>query len=163
MSIVSVKSCTQLIMAIKLNNVVLKPEKSRMMLSCAIHNQKFYLKKTEEMLLGLHHSRSPSQFFPVLRRDVLVSTGTHIYVWKLWKGPEMAGSTFIDSPTQTDLARLISCLLYGKDKNNWIHLMWLVCTDWCFAWERHLAKFNSSEVYASSLLFFSSAFWHVQK
>ena len=68
-----------------------------------------------------------------------------------------------DSPIQTNLAQLIRCLLYGKDKNNWIHLMWLVCTDWCFAWERHLAKFNSSEVYASSLLFFSSAFWHVQK
>ena len=28
-----------------------------------------------------------------------------------------------DSPTQTDLARLIRCLLYGKDKNNLIRLM----------------------------------------
>ena len=28
-----------------------------------------------------------------------------------------------DSPMQTDLARLIRCLLYGKKKNNLIHLM----------------------------------------
>ena len=28
-----------------------------------------------------------------------------------------------DSPMQTDLARLIRCLLYGKNKNNLIRLM----------------------------------------
>ena len=28
-----------------------------------------------------------------------------------------------DSPIQTDLARLIRCLLYGKNKNNLIRLM----------------------------------------
>ena len=58
-----------------------------------------------------------------------------------------------DSPTQTDLV-MIRCLLYGKNKNNLIRLMLLVCTNWHFARERRWAEINSSKVCSSSLLFF---------
>ena len=50
-----------------------------------------------------------------------------------------------DSPIQTGLAWLIRCLLYGKNKNNSIRSMLLVCTNW----------FHSSKFCSSSLLFFS--------
>ena len=74
----SVKSCTALIMAIKLNKVALK------IADVILFNPQpnVYLKKSEEMCLGLHHSRSisllhvGSQFFPVLRRDCF---GQHLY------------------------------------------------------------------------------------
>ena len=68
-----------------------------------------------------------------------------------------------DSPIQTDLVRLLTCLLYDKNKNILIRLMPLVCTNWHFDCEWRWAEFNSSKVCSSSLLFFSSAFWHSQK
>ena len=41
-----------------------------------------------------------------------------------------------DSPIQTDLARLIRCLLYGKNKSNLTRFKLLVCTNSHFGCER---------------------------
>ena len=66
-----------LIMAIKLNKVALKPEKKYVIFFNPQPN--VYLKKSEEMRLGLHHSRSISllslrNFFQSCAAIVLVST-----------------------------------------------------------------------------------------
>ena len=54
-----------------------------------------------------------------------------------------------DSPIQTDLARLIRCLLYGEHTNNlFISCNWFVLTDIL------LANGNSFKVCSFSLLFF---------
>ena len=63
-------------MEIKLHKVVLKPEKADVIQCNPQPN--VYLEKVEEMRLGLHHSRSTSQFFPVLRRDCF---GQHRYTY----------------------------------------------------------------------------------
>ena len=65
-----------------------------------------------------------------------------------------------NSSIQTDLARLIRCLLYGKNKNNLICLInWFVVTDIL------LANGDESNLilpkFARPLYFFSSStFWH---
>ena len=59
-----------------------------------------------------------------------------------------------DSPIQTDLARLIRCLLYGKNKSNLTRFKQLVCTNCHFACERRRAEFDSSKVCSASSLFF---------
>ena len=88
-NIVSVKSRTVLIMAIKLNKVELKLKKA----DVSVFNPQpnVYLKKSEEMHLGLHHSHSISlmslrNFFWSCTAIVLVSTGTHLMYISL-KGP----------------------------------------------------------------------------
>ena len=61
-------------MAIKLNKVALNVKKSDVILFNPQPN--VYLKKAEEMRLGMHHLCSTSQFFKVLRRDCF---GQHRY------------------------------------------------------------------------------------
>ena len=63
-----------------------------------------------------------------------------------------------DCPIQTDLAGLIRCLLHGKNKNNLIRFMCLVCTNWHSACERRWAELNSSRVQSSFLLYFLISF-----
>ena len=70
----------------ELNKVALKAEKADVILFNPQPN--VYLKKSEEMRLGLHHSRSISllslrNFFRSCAAIVLVSTGTHLTVKKL--------------------------------------------------------------------------------
>ena len=70
-----------------------------------------------------------------------------------------------DSPIQTDLARLIRCLFYGKHKNNlFISCNWFVLTDILFANDNKpnliLSKF-ARPLYC--FFFFSSALWHLQE
>ena len=102
-------------MAIKLNKVVLKPEKADVILCNPQPN--VYLKTAEETVrLGLHHLLSASQFFPVLHRKCF---GQHRYTnLCLKKDPEMAGKkeysnviNVLFAGSATVLSRRIQALL----------------------------------------------------
>ena len=63
----------------------------------------------------------------------------------------------------TDLARLIRCLLHGKNNNNLIRLKWFVLSDILLANgdEPNLILPNFAR--PLYVFFFSSAFWHLHK